>query len=72
MSTQYQVTDTPGDFLRPLHDTTQHWKNIYDVDAMFRPIDRNLFLEVGRMGGFLLLRDHTYAWRGLPVSQTGT
>lgn len=48
MTVRLQVSESP-DFKKTLIDTLVHWKNVYEVDADFNPIDRNAGLDLTRL-----------------------
>jgi hypothetical protein len=41
MSSQFQISDTEGDYSNPILSSIRNWQDIYEVDAFFGPIDQN-------------------------------
>lgn len=65
MSSQFQVTGTPGDYSSPLLSIIRDWRDIYGVDSQFNPIDLNAGIDLSlyEVLAGTLQNDSTFAFR---------
>ncbi|HEY4787365.1 MAG TPA: metallophosphoesterase, partial [Bacteroidales bacterium] len=65
MSSQFQITATPGNFTSPLIDTVRHWVDVYGVNTSFVPINKNAGIDLTHLNvkTGILTSGHTYNWR---------
>ena len=67
MSSEFQITSTPGNYSNPILDTLRDWTNIYGVTPSpnFVPIDKNLGIDLRRLTAplGLLHSGNNYEWR---------
>lgn len=46
MSSQFQVSDKPGDYSSPVVNSLRNWQNIYGIDEFFNPVDLFAGLDI--------------------------
>jgi hypothetical protein len=66
MSSQFQITATPGDYSNPLLDVRRDWENVYgDTGAPdYNPIDLNEDIDLSRLSvSNRLSAGQSYGWR---------
>jgi hypothetical protein len=64
MSSQFQVTATPGDYSNPALDVRRDWENVYGVTADYDPIDLNEGIDLSRLSvSNGLSAGQSYGWR---------
>ncbi|HOW30809.1 MAG TPA: fibronectin type III domain-containing protein [Bacteroidales bacterium] len=65
MSSQFQVTATPGDYANPIINTIRDWRDIYGVDNQFNPVDLNAGIDLASLEipADTLQPDSTFAYR---------
>ena len=66
MTSQFQLTEIPGDYTSPLIDTTRNWQNIYGDSGApnYTPTDLNVGIELNKLNinGFAE-GTQLYGWR---------
>ena len=67
MTSQFQLTTSPGDYSSPILDKTRDWQNIYGDSGApdYNPIDLNAGIELNRLNvdGYVSGTTQIYGWR---------
>jgi len=63
MSSQFQITTTPGNYAAPLVNSLRDWENVYGVTGGTTPVDLNAGIDLSRYSAAALASTTTYYWR---------